>query len=75
MSAGRCSALASPGSWTLLRPRVAGQLDALDDAALLSLVTHERRGQVTVAELLMVILRHLGEHEGEAMLTRSLMRR
>ena len=58
--------------WTLLRPRVAAQLDALDDASLLSLVTHERRGQLSVAELLLVILRHLGEHEGEAMLTRSL---
>ncbi|MCB9484761.1 MAG: DinB family protein [Dehalococcoidia bacterium] len=59
--------------WTLLRPRIAAILDATDDPSLYRLVHHERRGEITVAELLMVILRHLGEHEGEAMLTRSLI--
>jgi len=59
--------------WALLQPRIAAVLDATDDPALCRLVYHDRRGEITVAETLMVILRHLGEHEGEAMLTRSLV--
>lgn len=65
--------LALQQRWMLLRPRVAASLDTIDDERLYRLVHHSRRGDITVAEVLMVVLRHLGEHEGEAALTRSLV--
>jgi DinB superfamily len=57
--------------WSELRSRLEAYFAGLEPADLDGLRTHRRRGQVTVLELLLVVLRHAGEHEGHAQMTRD----
>jgi uncharacterized damage-inducible protein DinB len=67
------SAAAVRERWEELRPQLAAALAKRTDDRLHDPCEHPRRGAITVAEMLVVLLRHAGEHEGEAMLTRSLL--
>jgi hypothetical protein len=58
--------------WAKFRPQLVAALAALNDAALYRTVSHPRRGEILAGELLMVMRGHVGEHEGEAALTRKL---
>lgn len=59
--------------WLSLRAKVVTALAALTADDLGAARTHAWRGEITVREVLLVVLRHTGEHEGQAQLTRDLV--
>jgi hypothetical protein len=56
-----------------LRPRLVLVLSSLSASELDRVCRHPRRGMTSVREVLLVVARHVAEHEGEATLTRSLL--
>lgn len=60
--------------WRDLRARLNAALDQLDSAELEREHNHPRRGVLTGREILLVVARHTAEHQGQAELTRDLLR-
>lgn len=58
-------------AWATLRPRLREVAASIPSSGLLEPRTHPRRGEITVLEVFLVVLRHMGEHEGHAQLTRD----
>lgn len=57
--------------WEVVRPQLAEVAVAIPSADLFAKRVHPRRGEITVLEVFLVVLRHMGEHEGHAQLTRD----
>lgn len=60
--------------WRELRGRLTAALRQLDPTALDREIHHPRRGPLTGREILIVVARHAAEHQGQAELTRDLLR-
>lgn len=57
--------------WQRLRPRLDSRIGSLTAEDLGAARVHPRRGQITVREVLIVVVGHVGLHEGHAELTRD----
>ncbi len=57
--------------WEALRPKLAAVAASIPTSELLAPRRHPRRGEIPVLEVFLVVLRHMGEHEGHAQLTRD----
>ncbi|MDP1911679.1 MAG: DinB family protein [Hyphomicrobium sp.] len=55
--------------WEGLRPRLRAVAASIPTSALFEPRPHPRRGEISVLEVFLVVLRHMGEHEGHAQLT------
>lgn len=60
--------------WEALRPRLQAAAAAIPSSALLEMRQHPRRGEISVLDVFLVVLRHVGEHEGHTQLTRDWFR-
>jgi hypothetical protein len=60
--------------WAGLQPRLTAVLERQSSADLAGVFEHPRRGRWRGFEVLMVALRHAAEHQGQAELTRDLVR-
>ena len=58
--------------WRALSARIAPALEQLTEADLAALRRHPHRGEISGLEMLIVVARHMGEHAGQAELTRDL---
>jgi hypothetical protein len=67
------SVVALRARWADVRPGLAAVLAHLTDDDLQRYCQHPRRGAITVAEMLVVMRGHIGEHEGQAALTRDMV--
>jgi len=56
-----------------LCPRLQFALSSLSGSELDRVCRHPRRGMISAREVLLVVARHVAEHEGEATLTRALL--
>ena len=57
--------------WAELRGRVAVVIGALTVAEMGELRKHSWRGEITVREVLLIVVAHVGQHEGHAQMTRD----
>lgn len=57
--------------WEMLRPRLLAVASRMPSSAMFEPRQHPRRGVVSVFEVFLVVLRHVGEHEGHVQLTRD----
>lgn len=60
--------------WEAMQPRIRAVVADTPASELLSMRPHPRRGEISVLEVFLVVLRHMGEHEGHAQLTRDWLR-
>ncbi|MEX1103184.1 MAG: DinB family protein [Dehalococcoidia bacterium] len=58
--------------WQALRPALEAGLRTLRDDRMGAPLSHPRRGEITVREVLLVLARHAAEHLGQVELTRDL---
>ena len=66
------SAAVIEDEWRALSARIAAALEQLTEADLAALRRHPHRGEMSGLQLLIVVARHMGEHAGQAELTRDL---
>lgn len=59
--------------WQALRPRAKAVLSRLSARDLDATRAHPRRGEITVREILLVMIAHVGQHEGHAQMTRDFL--
>jgi len=62
------------GRWQALRPRLEEMLGGVTSDELDRLRDHPRRGSISGRDVLLLSIRHAGEHLGQAELTRDLWR-
>ncbi len=66
------SAAAIAGEWRALAARIGAALEGLGEEDLEAVRRHPHRGELSGLEVLVVVLRHVAEHHGQAELTRDL---
>jgi hypothetical protein len=71
---GRLSAADIQARWAHVQPRLMAVLERQSSADLAAAFEHPRRGRLRGFEVVMVALRHAAEHQGQAELTRDLVR-
>ncbi len=60
-------------AWGALRPRVSAAILGLGVSEMVARRKHSWRGEISIREILLVVVAHVGQHEGHAELTRDVL--